>query len=286
EAIYSPYQYDGLNVDITAGYARDAEAGYLVRSWIHLDPSDARIVETEEGGARIDLEAVVLTSDINGNIQDSKRVEFTLSKFNVEWIQKHGIRFSMLLPVKKPGAYYVRVSVQDKESGKVGSAYQFLEIPDLKKKGLALSDIFAITSADDLNWMRSDVKKEISGGVFSPVFQGEEVRSPALRTYKQGDRLQTLVMLYNADEKAIARSEIEMQAILYKDGKEFLRGEPWSVTPSSGSSPDNIQALPLTISTGMTPGNYVLQMVATDKKNSNKREGVASQILSFTVVEK
>ena len=93
-----------------------------------------KIVETEDGASRIDLEAVILTSDVNGKIQDSKRVEFTLSKFDSDWIRKHGIRFSMLLPVQKPGSYYIRVAVKDAESGKVGSAYQFLEIPDLNRE--------------------------------------------------------------------------------------------------------------------------------------------------------
>ena len=285
-AIYSPFQSTDINVDIAAGYVRDAKAGYLVRSWIYIDPGDVTIVETEEGG-RIDLEAVILTSDLNGKIQDSRRLEFTLSKTSVEWVRKHGLRFSMLLPVKKPGAYYVRISVQDRESGKVGSAYQFLEIPDVGKKGLALSNIFMITSADDLEWMRSNTTEEISKGVFFPMVQAEEVRSPALRTYKSGDILHTFVTLYNADPKAIARSEIETQTILYKDGRELQRGNPVTLTPDDVDGLDD--SVPLlrrfTLGDDMPPGDYVLQLIAIDKKKSKKQEGFASQTLSFTVVE-
>ena len=140
--IFSPFQSTDLTVNIAAGYVKDSEAGYLVRSWIHLDPEDVKIVETEDGGSRIDLETLCVTSDINGEIKDTRRAEFSLSNIknaeDIAWIRKHGIRFSLLLPVKKPGSYYVRVSVQDKESGRIGSAYQFLEIPDIGKKGLAL----------------------------------------------------------------------------------------------------------------------------------------------------
>ena len=286
DAIYSPFQSTDINVNIVAGYVKDAKAGYLVRSWIHVDPEDVKIVETEDGN-RIDLEAIYLTSDLNGNIQESKRVEFTLSsKTGIDWVRKHGIRFSMLLPVKKPGSYYVRVSIQDAASGKVGSAYQFLEIPDIGKKGLALSNMFMITSADDLDWMRSDAAKEISEGVFFPVFQGE-VRSPALRTYKSGDIIHTLVMLYNADAKAIARSEIEVQSVTYKDGKEFRRGNKVTITPNDLDSSDN--SVPLlrrfTLGSDMPPGDYLLQLVVTDKKNSKKNEGSVAQVLSFTVIE-
>ena len=286
-AIHSPFQSTDINVDIAAGYVRDAKAGYLVRSWIHIDSEEVKIVETEEGG-RIDLEAVILTSDISGNIQDSRQIEFTLSKTSVDWVRKHGLRFSMLLPVKKTGSYYVRISVQDKESGKVGSAYQFLEIPDVGKKGLALSNIFMITSADDLEWMRSNTTEEISKGVFFPMVQEEGIRSPALRTYTPGDVLNTLVMLYNADPKGIARSEIETQSILYKDGKELQRGNPAAIIPDDVDSSDN--SVPLvrrfTLGTDITPGDYALQIIATDKKNDKKPEGVAVQTLGFTVVEK
>ena len=241
----------------------------------------------------IDIETLCVTSDINGNIQDLKHVKHSFDILpenkseNIAWIKQHGIRFSMLLPVKKPGPYYVRVSVQDKDTGKIGSAYQFLEIPDLKKKGLALSNIFMITSADDLVWMNSDVTKELAEGEFSLVFQADEIRSPALRTYMFGDNLHTLTMIYNADSKAIARSEIEMQSVLYKDGKEFHHGESRPITPDRVDTPKSIPILQrMTIGSNMPPGDYMLQLVVTDKKNSKKKEGGASQVMGFTVVEK
>ena len=144
-----------------------------------------------------------------------------------------------------------------------------------------MSNIFMITGADDLNWLFSDVTK----GVFSPVFQAEEVKSPALRMYTAGDRLQTLAMIYNADAKAIARSEIETQTILYKDGKEFMRGES---VPLRVENAETLNGIPvfniLTVGTAMPPGDYVLQLIATDKKNGRNNEGATSQTLGFTVV--
>ena len=289
DAIYSPFQHAGINVNMSAGFIKDAKAGYLVRSWIHLDPRDVNIVETDDGGAQIDLEMVCLTSDINGYVQDFKHITHTINiepekkSENIAWIQKHGIRFAMLLPVKKSGSYYVRTAVEDKKSGKVGSAYQHVEIPDLGKKVLALSNIFIITSADDINWLFSDSTKGIDEGLFFPVFQEEEVRSPALSTYVSGDSLQTLMVLYNSGED----SEIEMQPVLYKDGVEFQRADPAPITVNSAESPYGTLVLQkLTVGPDMPPGDYVRQIVVTDKKNSKKNERVASQTLSFTVAEK
>jgi len=293
DAIYSPFRYAELNVNMAAGYVKDAKAGYLVRSWIHLDPKDVKIVETEDGGGRIDLETVCLTSDIEGYLHDFRHVRYTFKiepenkTENIAWINEHGIRFSLLLPVRKPGSYYVRIAVRDIESDKVGSAYQHLPVPDLGRKGLELSNLFMITSVEDLTWMNSDATKELSEGEFSLVFQAEEVRSPALRTYAPGDRLQALAILYNADVRAAARSEIEIQSVLYKDGQEFLRGDLRPVDPESAGNPDGISVLQgLTLDTNQPPGYYVLQLIVTDKRNIKRPEGITVQTLGFTVVDK
>ena len=292
DAIFSPFQHADLNVNMAAGYVKSAKAGYLVRSWIHLDPVDVKIVETENGGAKIDLEMVCLTSDTNGFVQDFKHAKHTLNidpenkAENIAWIQKHGIRFAMLLPVKNPGSYYVRIAVEDKESGKTGSAYQFVGIPNLEKNGLALSSIFMVASAEDLKWLLSDTVKESSEGVLFPVFQEEEVRSPALRTYEPGDRLQTIMVLYNADKKAIAGSEIEVQSIVYKNGVE-LRRRSIPITASDAENPNGILIMQrLTVVPDMPHGDYAQQLIVTDKKNGDRKESSASQALSFTVIEK
>ena len=292
DAIFSPFQYADLNVNIAAGYVKHAQEGYLVRSWIHIAPDDVKIVETEDGGGYIDIEAVCLTTDTNGYIQYARQVKYT---FNiapekktdvVAWIRKHGVRFSLLLPVKKPGSYYARISVKDTESDKIGSAYQYLEIPDLGKKGLALSNIFMITSPGDLEWIRSDATKELSQGLFFPMFQSDDVLSPALRTYSPGDSIQTLVILYNADTNAVTGSGIELKYVLYRDGQEFLHGELRPVNLDNWENPGEIPLLQtLTLGSDHPPGDYALQILVTDKRNSKKKEAVVFQTLGFTVIE-
>ena len=288
-AVFSPFQHPDLNVNVAAGYIKDTEAGYIIRAWIHLDAKDVKMVETGKG-ATINLETVCLTTGINAATdQDLRhiRYSFDIESGKIALVQKYGLRFSLLLPVKKPGYYTVRAAVEDMESGRIGTAYQFVEIPDLKKKGLALSDIFMITGDDDLGWMRSDVIKEINEGVFFPEISSDETWSPALRTYAPGDNLQTLMMIYNADAKAIAGSEIETQSILYKDGVVFLRNES---RPVAAKSVDKLAGIPilqkLTLGKNMPPGRYTLQLRVTDKKSREKKpdeNGPASQILNFTV---
>ena len=117
------------------------------------------------------------------------------------------------------------------------------------------------------------------------MFQDEDVRSPALRTYTVGDALHALAILYNTDAKSISRSEIETQSVLYKDGKEFLRGKSSPLNPANAANPDGIPILwRLTLGPNPTPGDYALQLLVIDKRKSKKNEVVASETLSFTVI--
>jgi len=45
------------------------------------------------------------------------------------------------VPIKKAGAYQLRMSLRDTSSERIGAASQFIEAPDLKKDRLALSGI-------------------------------------------------------------------------------------------------------------------------------------------------
>ena len=285
-AIFSPFQHTDLGVNIAAGFVKSPKSGYFICSWIHLDAKDVKMVETEEG-ARIDIETVVMTSGLTVKAQDlvQARHIFDVEPEKIAWIQEHGIRFFQLLPVKKPGSYTVRIAVQDEASGRIGTAYQFVEIPDLNKSGLALSDIFMITRDEDLSWVNSDAIKEVTGGMFFPVINKDDAHSPALRAYAPGDSLQAMAILYNADAKAISRSEIETQSILYKDGVEFSRNEPKPIAPVSDDKSDIVPIMQrLTLGSDMPPGRYTLQLRVTDKKDKGKKENnPASQTLSFTV---
>jgi len=284
-AVIYPFKYNGIDVSMAAGYIKDDKAGYLIRSWIHVDAKDLNIVETGEG-IQIDLEALCLTSDIKGEVHDTRHVrniEFPEIDINnpdnIAWVRKHGVRFSMLLPVKKPGFYTVHVSVQDTKSGNVGSAYQVVEIPDLKKEGMALSNIFMITGAEDIAWMYSDAVKELAKEVITAhvVLQDKEVRTPALRTYMPEDRLQTLTILYNAAPRAISRSEIEIQSILYKSGEEYQSGEPKPIVSDGKNKQDAIPLLQnLTLGSDIPPGDYTLQRLLIDKNENNIKKAAGS----------
>jgi VWFA-related protein len=285
-AFFSPFPHKDLDVNLVSGYLAFAD-GYLLRSWLHLDAKDVTIVEDDDGRGLIKLKAVWLTSDDDTIVRDFLRTDFDfrVEAEKIPWVREHGIDFSVLLPVEGPNSYFVRTAVQDAESGKVGSVSQFVEIPDLEKQNLVLSNIFVINRPEDAVWIRGSILSAtgiVAPMRLSPDLQRRESRSPALRSYVPGDQFDYMAVLYPADPST--RSDVEMQAVLYRGGAEVFRSEPWPVVSGTAANPYRIPiAQKFTLGRDLQAGNYVLQLLATDKTEKDEKRKTAAQTMSFEI---
>jgi hypothetical protein len=254
----------------------------LLRSWLHLNPDELTFVKKENEGYIVSLETVCITSDIDGFVQDSTNYhyQFRIKEENLQWVKDHGIRFSLFLPVKKPGDYYVRAVVKDSVSGKVGSSYQAVQIPDLKKGSMTLSDIFIVNSEDNVSWLKSGIAEDISQKQIEPILKRDASRSPALREYAPGDSFEYVAMVYNAKSKMT----LEQQMILYKDGAEFMRTEGKPIAIGDGEDDGRILVREkLALDDKFQEGDYVLQLLVRDKQ-SKEKTAITAGTFNFRVL--
>ena len=253
---------------------------------MHLDAKDLTFIDEQDGGHAISMELAAVTTNIDGQIQDSKIGAFDgyIRNEDLDQFRKEGINFNLYLPVKRPGAYYVRVALKDKASGKIGTAYQFLEIPDLKKKRLALSSIFVLNHREDVSEFRSEAVGQRGYGSDSVLERQETRKSPAIRSYLPGERFDYMVVAYNAKEKQAP--DLETQFVLFKDDEEFVIG---NILPVSTEGIDGFFGIPITrrllFEETMEPGKYVLQVTVTDNQ-AKKKNGTASQAIDFEIQKK
>jgi hypothetical protein len=281
EAIFSPFRNNALEVNLASGFIDDPQKGYLLQSWIHVDAKDLSIGEAKGGMHSISLEAACITSNIDNNIQDSsaQRYDYSFKSGDAPWIKEHGLQFSLTLPVKKPGAYYVRAAMKDLGSGKIGSAYQFIEIPNLKKGRLSLSNIFIVNREEDVPWGRT-ITSELA-----PDVRRDSRKSSALRSYAPGETIDYAAMIYNAETGANQKPDLESQFTLFGNGKEILKGEIEAVDLSGVNDSKRIPIRKkLALEKSLQPGDYVLLLQVTDKQAS-KNKNIASQSLSFKVIK-
>ena len=284
EAMFSPFQYNDLNVSLTTGYVDNLSEGYLLPTWMHLDGRDLRVVEEENGKYSVSLEAGASTTDIDGLFQDygDMQIGFLVDDAGIRKLKENGINFTVSIPVKKPGGYYVRVAVRDKFSEAKGSAYQFIEIPDLKENRLALSSLYIIDSEEDASWIRSMASDE------SPQPSGATrritLRSPARKDFLPGENFEYMTVIYNAKTKKENPPELESQVVLYRDGVEIDKSEPEAIHFSDVS---DFKRIPVRekwqIEDSSLPGDYVLQFQVKDKQ-AKEKQSLTMQTLSFKVM--
>src|SRR6185369_9726005 len=138
----SPFMAQDIEVDMTSFFVDDTAGGSLVRSFVYIDPKNLTFtaVNGRQQGS-IELHGVVFGD--NGRIEYQLKRGATVSLTEAEYQQAmaNGIALSIDMPVRRPGAYQARLAVRDRPTSRMGSAGQFVVIPDLKNKKLAVSGI-------------------------------------------------------------------------------------------------------------------------------------------------
>ncbi|MBN2321686.1 MAG: VWA domain-containing protein [Acidobacteria bacterium] len=283
-AMLSPLQQDDLMVNLASGYIRDPNGKYLLRAWVHLPGRQLSVLHDDNGENLISLETYAATTGIDGLVRDADRMEhkIPLTNQDILSVREQGLRFSITIPAKDPGAYFVRLAVKDLGSGKIGSAYQYMEIPDLKKEGLVLSDLFVVNRNEDVRWILSETGGESTEQYYSTG--QNRGKSPAIRQYQPGESLEYLALIYNAETRRELQPDLETQTVLYRDGTEIFRSDPETVDVSGISDPARIPIKRrLRLGKTMPPGDYILQLQVRDKL-AKKEHGLADRSLDFQVI--
>lgn len=142
-ALYSPFGARDLTMQMTSFFFNSEKGGSFVRSLLHIDASKLAFADAENGEKTTKLEIVTFTFDENGKSIENHGRAFGIRLNEEEYkrVQKQGLVYQNDTPIMKPGAYQFRMVLRDPNAEKLGSAGQFINVPDLKKNRLALSGL-------------------------------------------------------------------------------------------------------------------------------------------------
>src|ERR1017187_2955405 len=178
------------------------------------------------------------------------------------------LRFAFQVRLPGPGAWQIRAVVSDGGSDRVGSTTQFVEIPNVKLGGLALSGIilFAGLAAD-------------SGPAES---QGQA----AVRTFKPGTGCTFYYSIFNALTGPDKQSTLEVQTRIFAGGRAVFDSKPGRVSFAAVARGAHQQISGhLVLDSQIGPGDYVLQVTVRDMLAPPGQPRTATQFTDFQVRE-
>ncbi|MBV9241767.1 MAG: VWA domain-containing protein [Acidobacteria bacterium] len=277
EALVSPFAVSGLDLRMNALFADDPKTGPFVRSLLHVNAKDLNFTDDKDGTKKAVIEILAMSFGDNGRIVDQLAKGYTLS-LKAETYQrllKSGFVYQFTFPVKKPGAYQYRVAIRDATAGTVGSASQFIQVPDLKKKGLTLSSIVLQSiSAEEWQGLPSRPGAETTTAA----------ADTALRRVSPNHVLRYGFEIYNSKLDPSKQPRLTMRVRVFRDGKVFYDGQAAPVSVADQSDLQHIKAAgALAIGKTMQPGDYVFQVIVTDSLAKEKQQ-ISTQFVEFEVV--
>ncbi len=279
-ALASPFASGDVPLRLTSLLGGSHAKGAVVTSLMHIDMSNFKFTEEADGWHKAVIDLVAFTFGEQGNVIDHvNRTETVRVRGEIyEHVRRHGLVFQMQVPVKKPGAYQLRIAVRDAAAEKLGSASQFIEVPDLKKNRLALSGI--VLQSTELTI--ANAAAAANPGVEQKETDPEG--NAAVRRFRKGELVDYFYNIYNATlDKATGRPRLQTQMRIFRDQTEVYAGKPEEFDPGQQTDLSNLQSATRIRLNGLQPGEYVLQVVVTDALAPEKRRTV-TQWIDFEVI--
>ncbi len=287
-ALISPFAVNDISLRLNTLFGNNAAQGSFMRPLLHINAQDLKFTDEPDGVKKAVFDILAVTFGDNGAAIDQVSKSYTLTvkdeMYNI--ILKTGFVYYFTLPIKKPGAYQFRVAIRDAQAGKVGSASQFIEVPNLKKERLTISGI-VLENLTEAQW------KSFSSG--TPVLNNNQSNEPteksnsmndtSLRRFKRGTVLRYGFEIYNARSDAAKKPNLTAQIRIFRDGKLLLDGKQTPVDTSGQTDPVRIGfSGALNLTSAMQTGEYILQIIITDNLAKEKRK-ISTQFVQFEVTE-
>ena len=281
-AISSPFAENGINLKLNTLFGKDAKNGSFMRSFLHIEGKDLKFVDGENGSKQAIFNLLAVSFGDNGVAIDQIANTYTLTANQqlYEKIVKDGFVYNFVFPIKEPGAYQMRVAIRDTNSLLVGSANQFIEVPDLKKGRPTLSGIL-LENFTEAQW------KELQQGkpAESKELRTDPMLDTSLRRFKKGTALRYALEIYNAKLDQTKKPNLSTQIRMFRDGKIAFEGKPTPYNLEGQSDFGSINLMgALVLGGAIQAGDYVLQIIVIDNLQKDKSK-LSTQWVQFEVVD-
>jgi VWFA-related protein len=259
-ALFSPFLAREIPLEMNAMFFTTADRQPVVRTTLHFDCTPLAFQAAEGEKKAATLELIAISFDDNGNPVDQQERNFTvtLDPTAMKRALGEGLVYQVDFNAPKPGVYQMRAVLRETATGKLGTATQLMQIPDLAKASLAMSGIFLAGTGPATN--------EFAG----------------MRQYATNSELHYAALVYSPTfDRARQGYQLTSRIEIVKAGKVIHQSTPRPVE-APGEQVAELQVGGRLQLNGLEPGDYLLQLVVTDALAPGKGAR-AGQWIDFSV---
>lgn len=282
-ALESPFVAGEVRLRLTPLFT-NSRVGSFVRTLVHIDARDLTFEPMPDGWYRMRFDVIASSYGENGLVADnlSRNESIRVRGPMYRTVLRYGLNYNVTMPIKRPGPYQLRAVIRDLQSGRTGSAYQFIEVPELKNKRLSLSGLAIRSRTLDLEGLSStsEVYKGTAGN--ADLVQP----TPAVRRFEAGSVLDYRYLIYNAKVDRDKLPDLQAEVRLIRDG-EVIASQNEPPLELGSLQIDTMRLIAggsIRLPEGLARGQYLLQILITDPRSRDEYK-VAAQTIDFEIVK-
>ena len=280
-ALTSPFNSGTIPVRLTGLFSYAPKVGSYLNAMLYIDAKALKFEDEPDDWHKAVFEIVAVTFGDNGQAVDDTGRTYTMRIRGDSYKQalQNGFVYTMHHVVKKPGAYQLRVALRDDGSKQLGSASQFVEVPDVHNGRLTLSSL-VIKEDDDVATAKPPAGVPAAEGGEGHS-TGNPDGSPAVRVFRRGTGLLYVCQALNAQTSPGNQADLELRTRLFHDGQQIYEGKPMPLDSKSQTDQKNlVVAGAMKLGAAMAAGDYVLQVIVTDKL-AKEKYATSAQSMDF-----
>lgn len=233
----------GLPTLLSLAYLNTPKNEMLLTSSLQIVTNSQSYGENGQLPATFRIAGVMLND--KGKIAGSFRNELKVNP--VDGLRDGAVIYNEHTPLP-PGIYQVRAAVRDERTGRLGSAMQWIVIPDLSTHQLTTSSIL----------LGAQVLENKSGGN-----ETAQVQLSVDHSFSHSSRLGYWIFVYNAKTGSAGAPDLAIRSEVIKDGRVVLNGPARRLTALTDDSARIPFAEALKLET-LVPGKYDLRVTVVD----------------------
>ncbi|HEX6190371.1 MAG TPA: VWA domain-containing protein [Pyrinomonadaceae bacterium] len=247
DALKDFYPKRALPLQLSLIYLDTPASGSVLTTSVQAPADSLSYGDEGKDSARLTIAGVILNDQ--GKPAATFRTGLKVNPASVSRSQGNASNVIYNYPAPlKPGIYQVRVAARDDQSGLVGSAMQWIVIPDLSTRILSMSSL--------LVGLESVATNSVSA---------ERIQWSVDRTFAHGSHVRFITFVYNAAQASPGLTNLAARVNVYRDSRPVLSLPFAKVSAATDTDAARVPFVSEIDLTRLPPGAYVLEVTIEDQ---------------------